>query len=329
MLFSATILEIHPNLVGVLAVPFCSDALSTAPVRRRAFVAVGLAVATSMASPAVAIDAPPVPETVTIEVPAVGDFAAVSMIAEVFRPEGAGPFPVVIFSHGRSAQRKDREALKVPVLRGHVGWWMRRGFAVVAPVRPGYGATGGPDREASGFRVGKDGACAGTPRLEAAGRAAATAVRAAVDWTRAQNWASKNALILEGQSVGGFASIVAGGDALPGVVGVIDFSGGASGFPDIRPGASCAEGPLTEVFRRAGRTTRVPSLWIYSQNDRFWGADAPRRWHAAFAEGGSRTEFVMTDPVDDGEGHHLLARGGKMWGPVLDRFVTGLGFPRR
>ena len=72
------------------------------------------------------------------------------MTTQVFLPEGKAPFPVVIFSHGRAPTAEGRANLKFPVLPGHVGYWQAKGFAVVAPIRPGYGATGGPDREASG-----------------------------------------------------------------------------------------------------------------------------------------------------------------------------------
>lgn len=287
---------------------------------RRAVLLAGLAVA---AGPAVAFDGGPA--VVDIAVPAIGDFEATRMPAQVFRPAGAGPFPVVIFSHGRASKAADRAALAAPVLRGHVDFWVRRGFAVVAPIRPGYGAAGGVDRERSGTRLDPTGACGGRPRLDAAARAAGGAVRAAIDWTRRQTWADGRRLLLVGQSVGGLATVVAAAENPPGVVGYVNFSGGAAGYPKERPGASCGEAEVERVFRRAGRTTRVPSLWLYAENDRFWGAEAPRRWHAAFAAGGSATRLVVTAPVPDADGHQLLRRGGRLWSAHVGPFVAGLG----
>ena len=72
------------------------------------------------------------------------------MVAGVFRPAGDGPFPVVIYSHGRSATESERSLTSVPDPRGHVRYWLRKGFAVVAAIRPGYGKTGGIDDEDSG-----------------------------------------------------------------------------------------------------------------------------------------------------------------------------------
>lgn len=274
----------------------------------------------------------PAPLVVSIDVPATGEWPATRMPAELFLPAGAGPFPVVVYSHGRASKPEERAALKAPIPRGHAGYWMRRGFAVVAPTRPGYGAVGGADRERSGTRIEKDGSCGGALRIAAAGEASAVAVAAAVDWSRAQSWAAKDRILLVGQSVGGLATVLAAAKGPPGVVGAVNFSGGAAGYPKERPGASCGEAALTEVLRRAGRGARVPSLWLYAENDRYWGKDAPQMWHAAYAAGGSPTRFVLTAPVPGDDGHKLMLRGGRLWSDHVDPFVAGLGFrvpPRR
>ncbi|AVS60433.1 dipeptidyl aminopeptidase, partial [Paracidovorax avenae] len=91
--------------------------------------------------------AAPLPEPDTQVLHLAIDGREVDVATQVFRPGGPGPFPLVIFSHGRSADPAARAALQYPVPLGHVAYWLRQGVAVVAPIRPGYGATGGPDRE--------------------------------------------------------------------------------------------------------------------------------------------------------------------------------------
>ena len=269
------------------------------------------------------------PMAMTIPMPATHDWPATRMKAEVFRPEGKGPFPVVVYSHGRSGKPAERAALAHGIPLGHAGYWTSRGFAVVAPIRPGYGEAGAEDRERSGARIETDGRCGGTIRMTAASRAAAAAVRATVDWAQRQKWAETDRLLLVGTSVGGLATVVAASGRPPGLVGFVSFSGGAAGFPKERPGASCGEEELTEVFRRAGRGVLVPSLWLYAENDTYWGAKAPRAWHEAFADGGSDTRLVVTKPVPNVDGHFLMLRGGRLWSEHVDPFVTGLGFPAR
>lgn len=291
-------------------------------VARRAVVALGVVFA--VAGPVAAQT--PAPIAIEIEVPATDEWPAAVMSGEAFLPEGAGPFPVVIYSHGRASRPADRARLARAIPSGHAGHWLRRGFAVVAAIRPGYGARGGADRERSGTRIEVDGSCGGKPRITAASAASAAAVTATIDWTRRQTWAAKDRILLVGTSAGGLATVVAASRAPPGVVGLVDFSGGSAGYPKERPGASCGEAALTAVFRRAGRGVRVPSLWLYAENDRYWGAAAPRRWHAAFAAGGSATTLVVTEPLAGDDGHRLMLRGGRLWSQPVDRFVTGLGF---
>jgi len=58
---------------------------------------------------------------------------AMRMAAGVFLPEGEGPFPVLIYSHGRSGTEAERHQTRIPDIRGHVRYWLRKGFAVIAP----------------------------------------------------------------------------------------------------------------------------------------------------------------------------------------------------
>jgi hypothetical protein len=128
-----------------------------------------------------------VPQMVQITVHGARAFGGdVAMTTEVFKPDGDGPFPVVLYSHGRAATDAERRDMKVAILRGHVRYWMGKGFAVVAPIRLGYGATGGADREFIGARYDQFGNCRGQPDLAAPTRNAVVATRAALDWGRMQ-----------------------------------------------------------------------------------------------------------------------------------------------
>src|SRR5262249_4807299 len=114
------------------------------------------------------------------------------MTAGVFLPSGDGPFPVVVYSHGRSGTELERAYTKIPDERSHIRYWLRKGFAVIAPIRPGYGETGGVDREDSGVRLDMFGNCWGYPKFDDAAAAAASALRATIAWAREQPWADAN-----------------------------------------------------------------------------------------------------------------------------------------
>ena len=268
-----------------------------------------------------------VPEIVSIPVPGAGSFGSeIAMRTEVYKPSGAGPFPVLVFSHGRAADRLERAQLEHPILKGHVGYWLQKGFAVVAPIRVGYGPTGGPDREYSSGKFDSFGTCTTKPDFRAVANATAQATLAALDWVRAQPWADKERLVLEGQSVGGFATTATVARQPPGVIAYINFAGGDGGYPERAPGHSCDPDQMKDVMTELGKTTTIPGIWLYARNDLFWGPDVPRQWFDAFVAGGDRAEFVDAGELPGHDGHKLLNYGRKMWSVPVDRFMKQLGF---
>lgn len=281
------------------------------------------------AAPAASAPVPaPAGETVTITVPHAGVFgSAAAMTAQVFRPAGDGPFPVVVFSHGRAPDAADRARLKVGVSSAQLRYWLARGNAVVAPVRPGYGATGGSDVENSGSHFDSFGRCTTTPDYRRAAAAAARTVVATLAWLRSQPWADAHHVLLVGQSMGGLTTVAAGARPVDGVVGYINFAGGGGGSPTLAPGHNCDPDQLTQVFGEFGRSTTVPSLWVYTMNDQYFGPDAPVAWHASFARGGSRTTFVHAPAVPDGDGHGLSRHPKSLWAPYVESFLATIDFP--
>ncbi len=278
-----------------------------------------------------------VAEVVTVSVKGAGLFGDAAMPVHVFKPTlsnsaaGNGPWPVVIFSHGRAGTQVERANLKNPVAFGHVRYWHAKGYAVIAPIRPGYGGSAG-DPELSGARFADGGGqCTGSPDYARTATNASTAVRAAHDWLREQSWVKPDRILLIGQSVGGLTTAAACSQAWPGVVGCVNFAGGAGGEPARSPGKSCAPEKLTALMAEFGRATPLPSLWLYSENDLYWGADAPKQWHkahtdAATAAGQPTTaEFFAAPPIEP-DGHRLLLQGGRLWGPVLNAWLKKHGF---
>lgn len=267
------------------------------------------------------------PEIVHIPVKGTTGFGPdTGMVTAVFRPAGDQPMPVLIYSHGRSGTELERSRTKVLDSRGHVRYWLQKGFAVVAPIRPGYGETGGVDRESSGIRYDVFGNCWGPPDFGRSAAAAAEAVTATIEWVRKQAWADATRIVLAGSSMGGLTSAASAAGNPAGVVAYINFAGGTGGDSGRAPRHSCGSEEMETLMARYGKTTRVPSLWLYAENDLYWGPEWPRAWHRAFAKGGSRTEFIMTDALPYGDGHQLLARGSRLWIAHVDGFLAELGF---
>src|SRR5690348_13424632 len=76
--------------------------------------------------------------------------AGILMRTTVFRPPGPGPFPLVVINHGTTQNAERRRLLQAPDFDAMAQWFVRHGFAVAVPQRPGHGETGGDFREDQG-----------------------------------------------------------------------------------------------------------------------------------------------------------------------------------
>src|SRR3954449_701248 len=87
----------------------------------------------------------------------------VPMLAYLMRPVAGGPFPHVVMHHGVSLDATGRSYFPVIEFRDAALWFARNGYVVVAPVRPGYGATAVeiPERGLFGVFFSDVGSCSG------------------------------------------------------------------------------------------------------------------------------------------------------------------------
>lgn len=239
-----------------------------------------------------------------------------TMVITHFRPPGPGPFPVVVFKHGRSSDRGETARWRaLPLVR----YLTRRGFAVLVPTRVGYGELGqAVDPEAAG------------PCARAQFRPALASISAqigkAVEHARTLPWVDTGRIVLAGVSYGGFGTLAAAAAGIPGVVGAVNFVGGMGGSPLTRPGEPCQGTSIAAIAAELGAVSRIPTLWLYADNDAYWGREWPRRWFEAYAAAGGNARFTSFAQVED-DGHKLMSRGFQHWRPVVDRFIGTLGFP--
>ncbi|WP_294764956.1 dienelactone hydrolase family protein [uncultured Rhodoferax sp.] len=239
------------------------------------------------------------------------------MVLTHFKPQGDGPFPAVVMQHGRDGNQRATPARYryTDVVR----YWVRRGVAVFVPTRVGYGDSGMTvDPEFTGDCDKKN--------YDVAAAATNVQTLATIDFATKQPWVLPNKVLVMGQSMGGFATVVAMGAKHPSVVAGINFAGGGGGDPVNRKANPCGYHRLANTFEKAGKANggSTPMLWLYAENDNYWGADIPRKWHQAYTGAGGKAEFAAFGPVSP-DGHGLLAKGMPLWRPVLDQFIATLG----
>lgn len=239
------------------------------------------------------------------------------IVATTYMPDGPGPFPLIVLSHGSPPDAHDRPKIgryrELPQIRTFV----QLGFAVIVPIRRGFGATGGTYAEDTG-------ACS-HPDYTAAGKEATQDVLAALAYADTLPQVDRDHVVLVGQSAGGFASLAAASFAPKGLVAVVNFSGGRGGNPTKHPGMPCGPQQMAEAIGKFASTTRVPVLWHYVQNDLYFEPDVVATWFAAFQAAGGQGQLIVEPPFGrNGHGMFAVKDSIPIWLPHVEQFLAPL-----
>jgi dienelactone hydrolase len=148
----------------------------------------------------------------------------------------------------------------------------------------------------------------------------------ALEYARQQPWVDANSIVIAGQSYGGLATMALGTRDLPGVRGLLNFAGGLRDDTD-----RCAwRSSLVSAFREYGAKNKIPSLWLYGENDSLFGPDLAGRMHAAFEQAGGRGRLVEFAAFKR-DAHGMLASrdGPKVWLNDTEKFLNQVGMPTK
>jgi len=286
-------------------VPRCI--INTLSRRLRQF-AVAAALACAAQAQALPLDARLNEQVITI--PA-GASQTISLETTLYKPDGDGPFPLLIINHGKAPgnpklQQRDRFVYMATQ-------FVRRGYAVLVPMRTGFA-------QSSGKYI--DYGC----NMTANGYTQASDIADVVQFARRQKWIDGERIVIAGQSYGGLASMALSTRELPGVRGVMNFAGGLK-----MHGGSCDwQAALVEAFGEYGRKNRIASLWMYGANDSYFGPELVSRMYGAFSANGGKAELVAYGPFKN-DAHTMLGSrdGQQVWVPEVERFLFKLGMPIR
>jgi dienelactone hydrolase len=221
-----------------------------------------------------------------------------------------GKRPLVVMTHGSSRDPEDHRKVTPWSLLPQAIWFARRGFVVLVIVRRGYGSSGG---EQDGAHTGR---CPQTD-YEQAARNAAEDLRIAIDYGSKLPEVDPTRALAVGISTGGMATVALTADAPRNLVAAINFAGGRGSQADHDV---CNPDSLVSAYHDFGKHSRVPMLWIYAQNDKYFWPELAQRFDAAFRGAGGQDEFIQAPPNGD-DGHHLFNRGIEVWTPMVDSFL--------
>jgi dienelactone hydrolase len=237
--------------------------------------------------------------------------------AIITRPANPGRYPVVLLNHGTPATVAEA-ANVVPTMFTSIAIdFARRGWVAASMTRRGHGRSEG--KFSDGY-----GSCENA-NYQAAGIATAQDVIQSIQFLQSQPYVDPTRVLLVGVSGGGFGSVAAASLAPVGLVGVINFAGGRGHGSNVA-GVVCSRDHLIAAYGFFGRTVSVPTLWIYSENDNFFGPALARDMFSAFVKAGGRGELIIAPPYGQ-DGHGLILGPAELWQDYVDGFLRVNALP--
>jgi dienelactone hydrolase len=233
--------------------------------------------------------------------------------AFMIRPNDSSAHPLALLTHGTPRKGSDRDDVTALSLVPQAREFARRGWTTVVVVRRGYGASGGSYAE-------EGRACSSRPDYYGVGKESARDLRFSIAYLSKLPQVDPSRIISVGISAGGFANVALTADPPPGLLASISFAGGRG---SKRPDEVCNPDYLLRAFGDFGRTSRVPMLWVYAENDHFFGPQLAAAFYQAFTRSGGKAEFIRAAAFRR-DGHGLFSPGGiPLWTPMVDEFLAG------
>jgi dienelactone hydrolase len=232
--------------------------------------------------------------------------------AVMVRPNDSAAHPLAVLNHGSPRNSDQRPGMTAWQLMPQAREFARRGWTTVMVLRRGFGSSGGGFREDAR-------SCSSHPEYYASGQEAAQDLRAAITYLSTLAQVDASRIISVGVSAGGFATVALSADPPPGLIAAISFAGGRG---SDKPDEVCNPDDLIRAFSQFGRTSRIPMLWVYADNDHFFGPRIAAQFYQAFTgAGGSATLVRAAAFRTDGHGLFSLA-GIPLWTPLVDNFLA-------
>ena len=235
----------------------------------------------------------------------------------IWRDDAIKKAPYLLFNHGRAGTDQERGKFGRSSEKRNSEYFVSKGFTVILPTRIGYGVSGGPDADYSG-------ACGNKNYLEAR-KVAIDQSKQVLNHVFDFSYIDRTKGIVVGQSVGGFTTIGLSAENISGLKGAINFAGGDGGDPIKSAEKPCGDYLIKDTFAKYGASNKVPTLWLYSVNDKFWGEQLPKDWFAAFQKAGGKGQFISL-PAYKEDGHSIFRGDLNAWKNDFEKFIKEIGF---
>jgi dienelactone hydrolase len=251
-----------------------------------------------------------------LETDLIEDGRPVQLEAVIFKPEGAGPFPLAVINHGSTGTGRNPERFTQTWSDANLADFLNaRGWMVAFPQRRGRGKSDG--RYDEGFSENRSFGytCEAEISLRGADRALSD-VDAAITTLRRRPDVEPTPILIGGESRGGVLAVAYAGLHPAQISGVINFVGGWLGT-----GCSTASVVNQSLFERGAHYGR-PTIWLYGRGDLFYPIAHSRENFAAFEKAGGQGTFFEFD-APPGQGHLVLG-DLDLWSGPVDNYLNSL-----
>lgn len=232
---------------------------------------------------------------------------SISLETTIFKPNGDGPFPLVIINHGKSFGNSHFQNRYRPL--SPIRYFLERNYVVFVPMRQGFSKSGGNY---------SDGSCS----MKANGLLQAEDIQPVIEYAHRLPYVDKVQTLIVGQSHGGWTTLAYGASKPDkSVKGLVNFAGGLKN-------ESCG-GWQSDLYRTAedfGKATKVPTIWFYGDNDSFFSRQTSDAMFEHYRVGNPQSQFVAYGTF--GSDSHLLFTsndGRAIWEPYLTKFLEYIG----
>jgi dienelactone hydrolase len=226
-----------------------------------------------------------------------------AMQAYLWRPDGPGPFPAIVYNHG-----SERD----PWVGSHgpVGlFFAKNGYVVLFPYRRGAGKSEGTHWSDRVDKLPDAQQYQGT--IDALVDENDDVV-AAVEWLRKQTYVDGRAVSVAGCSFGGIESLLTAARPI-GLHAVVDFAGGAMSWQ--------ANGPLRERMLQAAEAATVPVFFVQAANDFDTTPSSALSEAMRTKNKPYRVQIFPAFGASHQVGHSFCIRGSDAWGPAVLDFL--------
>lgn len=228
----------------------------------------------------------------------------------LYQPDGAGPFPTLLYAHGSAPGLRSNEAFEAVAQS-----FRARGWALFAPYRRGQGLSidAGPyiRDEIAAARAAGGHIRAQARLVELLATDQMDDQVAAYSWLSRQPSVDRQRIAVMGNSFGGIIALLSA-ERLP-VCGAVDAAGAAESW-DGSP-------TLQTLMIRAATKSRAPIFLMQARNDH---SVAPSRIvHAAMVRAGKPSELRLYPPFgqDARDGHAFSYKGVGIWANDVHAFL--------